>query len=966
MTRRVQFSSQQRVDQPDALAIGTFATQDARRILRTTLMGSDAVAGVDKGRILNGFRVDAFDPGVAPQVIVRLDNGGGNFSSVMAAINNGAGQIDWGQIGGDRDGVGNLEGSAQLIFDFTGQAPAIYQVSMRLQFSPGILDNRAFWNPATNAEFVQPTNTRLLPQWEINLDQSDAEWVLLASVDWDGVSVNTNDIIDLRAFPLEGDPKNTALVVDQWAFPAQTGDADTFGVGDFDRGADRAEVQARGVWAGMRALARQIQDIKGARDSDQRYDWFSRPSSAPGFFDVDNNIATTRTMRMMDTVTFTCADGVTDQGDFTGLDSIFECFKFIQDNPADVPRRITILVKSRGVGTPAFTWTDNITIVDKDIMLIGSGGAVAAGDNNPIGLVQLTAAGPGLVTGNMLTMSNLSSLHMENILLINGTGIPEVVGLIEMSQRSEFSCDNCFITSGNLTDAGAVTLRCPSSNLGIKNSLIVGLCFIGGKPAPSPTPPLNDRDRNWQYGRIENTQFSGHIRFRYDNVDEATADDVWFYANNVRVEGCTFTTVVLAAQVNAATDGMVDLAGCRNMQFSRCNFAYAGDETGVTIKGGTVIPGSQWSQPENISFDDCIFKLALDAEHAGTLSGAGGVSGSLGTGWAINMYAALVGAGSDPLATTLQMPRHIRILGCQFDAGINTATSNGVVSPADAGYVNVLDCKDVHVEGTRFVHWTEPTAGQTTDLQLVVVFQTTTTGKGLGSGIDHAFVDSFIGDWQTISSGKWGDNILMNALRVFDCDRMKIRGSTISALLRGTISSATPEFGALPTALVIQKCTGADVEHNFFVAWREPGSPLNNTCVGLSGDCVGCNFVENRFEGCGGANIIGLAGATQVDCHFTGNRFLVGQDESLFASIIDLTTDTAPLNNNTYIGNSWDFVPGTPNDAIRFQATVGVFQSNALAGGRIVNLSGVGPFASLIGYNNASQEVNLVNGYFII
>ena len=49
----------------------------------------------------------------------------------MGAINQGGGNTDWGQLGGDSDGLGNLEGSAQNLLDFTGQPPGLFDVKVR-------------------------------------------------------------------------------------------------------------------------------------------------------------------------------------------------------------------------------------------------------------------------------------------------------------------------------------------------------------------------------------------------------------------------------------------------------------------------------------------------------------------------------------------------------------------------------------------------------------------------------------------------------------------------------------------------------------------------------------------------------------------------------------------------------------------------------------------------------------------
>ncbi len=969
MTRRVNFSSQQRVDQPDALAIGTFATMDARRILRQTLMGTDANQGVDKGRIIRGFAVEAEDPGVGPRVLVRMQLATGVYSGAMAAINSGAGTLDWGQIAGGADGLGNLEGSAQNLLDFTSQPPGDFDVKLRAVFGPGLKRNRAFWNPASNAEFIQLTPTRLLPQWEIAFqNHTDPEWVTLGRVAWDGVSIAAADITDLREFPLEGTPKPVQLFVDQWSFPAQTGDADNFGVGNFDRGDDRGTVQFPGVWAATRALARQIQDIKGGRDKDLRYDWFSLPASAPGFYADNNNIGTTRTMRMLDTVTFTCADGITDHGDFNGLDSIFNCFKFIADNPTLTPNRITILVKTRSVDSPTFTWSDQISIGgDKSITLVAIGGGAPSSD--PIlDLPQGTAIiiGDTLVSGSMLnfTGSAIGSLHVENITWVS---VLDTVGIISMNQESSFSMKNSTLTSPTFTDdltTVTPTLRCPNTSLVIEDSLLVGLIYIGGKETAPGAPIPEERDLNWTYGRIINTRIFGHTRFRYDDPDGTDEDDAWFYANNISVEGCTFITVV-SNNNSFATVAMVDLAGCRNMRFEQCNFQYAGDETAIRVKSGPVVFGTRWSTPEHITFDDCFFKLSNDSAHPGFQTGAGGAGGTFGTGWAIRLYGEELG-GPDPLVGPDQLPRHIRVEGCRFDAGFNPLTSLDIVSPADAGYISATDTRFSHFSKNRFVNWTTPLPAQNLDTQRLVLFSATTLGATIEGNSDNFFNDNFIGDWHSSGNGagRWGDGN-MNAFMVSVADRIQVRGNVISAFRRG--SSFIPDLTqALPTAMLVQSTLNADISYNQFVGWRVSATPLDNICVGFLSANVGVDFSHNKFVECGGNNIVATAAATLLDCSFTANRFLVGQDTSKFSSCIDFTTLGAGGDFITYVGNSWDYQGahiGVQDPAcVRIDTLFGMFSANQFSNGDAFHPTGTGPFAFFVGWNS-TERLSLVFDY---
>ena len=192
--RIVKWTPQERVDIPDITAMGFLVLGEFRRTVRGAL-------GVVSNSIINGFTVE---PAGVPDttITVKLDNGGA-LSFAYGAEIVGA-RTDYGQLIGGDNSDGNTEGNAQQSIDFTGQPVATYTVKIRFLYSDGANDNRAFWNETGNTEFISAIDTRHLPQYEISITGSGPEWIDLADVVWDNVSIDAGDITDLREGTFEG------------------------------------------------------------------------------------------------------------------------------------------------------------------------------------------------------------------------------------------------------------------------------------------------------------------------------------------------------------------------------------------------------------------------------------------------------------------------------------------------------------------------------------------------------------------------------------------------------------------------------------------------------------------------------------------------------------------------------------------------------------------------------------------
>ncbi len=977
MTRRVNFSPQQRVDQPDAQAISAFAAMDARRYARVLFMGTADVAS-DTGRVIRGFKVVAEDDGVSPRIIVKLNNGPNDLSAFMGAQSQGAGLTDWGQLGGDQDGLGNLEGSAQNLLDFTGAPTQSYEVKIRTTFVPGQLDNRAFWNPAANVEFTKPTNTRLLPQWEIAFENhSDPEWVLLAEVDWQGAVVNTVDITDLRKFPIEGQPVNTTVIAEQWSHALQS-DGDTLGVGDFDRNEDRGDSGAaiNALWESNRALARQLQDIKGGRESDLRFDWFSRIFAAPARLAADPASKLTRTMRTMDVVTFTCSDGTTDQGDFNGLSAVYDCFKYIEDNGANLPQSIDIVVKSRALGNPSdFTWAQQVTITDKSIRLRAVGGASTAFNtpdvwntpHNPT--VILTA---GMTTGGTaaIVMTGRGSLHLENIFFL---GVPDrTMGIISCAITCAFSCKSA-VLSGFPGDDAEPVLRVPSQHLDIEHSFISGTSYIGGRAVPDSAtlfgPPggIHREDTQWQGGRITDSALLGLVRFKHSDFVLAggAESDPWKFANSLVCDNVKFLESA-DAQTDFSADGQVDMRGCRNMDFRNCQYTYHGDQTCVRISRVIVSSLALFRESENIHFDNCQWKLDRHAEHDGFVSGAGGVSGAEGTGWAVY-------AGNENNVETINFQEVVSGVyfdSCDFQAGVavdgTDPASVPVETPCDAGYIRIFNCRDVWIDKCKFRAWGQPGAVlQNLDIQSLVALQGSAGGLAVGGArgmhcTNSTFQPAFGAPGSADDFSTLARFICLSVLGVIESwadDNDFNAGSSV------TVAGASIKTPPLPSALVLTNTIEARACGNTFNAWRDAATPLLNTCVGLLGVNSRLTIHGNEFNDCGGANIVCEVNELHSFLDVSRNDFNVGSDGALFDSCLD--TDTFATGGTVLrcIGNRWNYT-GADHPAVRMVEDEGAIVSNWFTDGEIKHGSGAGAKVLLLGFEVVgATDLNVVGAY---
>ena len=945
MTRRVNFSADQRVDLPEIQALQQFLTEDDRRFLRMCLLGR----AQSENRVIRGFKVEPESP-VSARVLVVHDLGAPGESAFVGAENLG-GVFEHGALAGGIDGAGNLEGAAQLLLDFSAQPAATYDVKVRLTYTTGIADNRAFWNPSTKKEVVRQTDTRKLPQWQIAFQgHADPDWVLLASVVWNGVSIAAADITDKRRFAIEGMANPTGAA--PWSHAAQD---ETTGVGDFPRSDTRDDptVGAFGVWEALGALARQIQDLKGQREGDQRFDWYSRVFAPPGFRTgaVPKPDEYTKSLRSIDTVTFTVADGDTEGADFMGQYALVECFKFIQDNAAELPGRILVMVKDRQTTTHVYGWNQNIVIPDKHIGLIGvQGGTVSTATPTlfQVGEGQIAVGVQTTVDTVALKFTGSGGLYCENLMFYDDVEGGAQLSHIEVDPRGYFQARNVTIAVNAAPNEARPQLRCGSERLVLDQCRLSGAFFIGGRSATAF--PINGENDNFHTGgSVQNSTITGLLRLRHKAAP--VVGEQLLYAHGIRFERTTFVPTTLAAPV---VFGQVDARGARQLTWHDCHFLYLGDQD--CLRFGDMDLGGVFVASRDMRVTENIFKMQFSATHAGFVGGAGGVNGTEGTGWAIKSWP------SSPVSVRTQICKGLNIAGNRFSPDESLAFID--TSP-DAGCVALADAREVWLDKNDVREWTLP-RNSVGDTQILFLVTASLTGGPVGGGQSTWIRGNYIGDWREAAVGQaWGAvGQFLNCLRIGPfANGVKVHGNVISAVAEdGTVIDPS---GAHSAAVVFDS-VDVEFEYNRFLLWRSATDPLDSTCVGIGGILLDVRFTDNNFVACGGANIHALAGII-IGLYVNNNHFLVGPTDTLFHSAVDLGIGATLIDNAHFKSNTWNYDSGGAvtkfalrlGPAIHFSVVGNYFPDgnirHATAGGL--------PTAFSHGYAAGVPDLNFINAY---
>jgi hypothetical protein len=631
--RLVRYSPQERVDLPDITAMSFLPLGEFRRAVRGLVIGPNAASPPTHDNfIIRGF---AAEPSGVPDAIVTVrlvpTTGGGRPLGFAIGAEDLTARIDFGQLIGGEDQAGNTEGNATATFDFTGQPLATYRLQLRFTYQEGVNDNRAFWDAATNTEFIAAEDTRFLPAYALGISVSPGSlgdaWIPIADVVWDGASIDGADITDIRTFLFEG------------AAPFGDSAQDTYAaIPDFDRSDTRATDGLNEIYPALRALARQIVDIKG-QDSSGDFNWYAR-THAP-FSDTNSALAVeqTKSLATVDVTTYTIGDGVSTFGDFNGASGLETCLQHLEDLAAQNPEHVRIVLKANAAAF--FTWNITtqhfITNIGR-LEIIGRGGSPSGRTRIDISTV------PG--TGSALSMTT-GDLYLENL----DTG-----GAAPTNDIAAFGTNsggaivvNCRIDGSDQGTFGAAVFG-DSNKTRILNSVINGRIFINGLPITS-TP-----DSKAEGALIENCEVNGAIELEHSGIDDI-ATGLTVRNSEIRLDDTS----------GFGLRGAIDVGAAQFVRVENSTIRFVFDFDGIhALEDGT-------REPTDITIVDTLF---VSSSTSGSHAAGAGANGADGTGWGI-----FVGT-----AGTNSAVGRIRADGCRFS----------MVS-VDAGGIFVENSRDTRV-----------------------------------------------------------------------------------------------------------------------------------------------------------------------------------------------------------------------------------------------------------------------------
>lgn len=602
--RLVRWESQERVDLPDMTALSFLVLGEFRRTMREFIVGLP-VGGNEKF-IIRGFEVE---PSAVPdtRIRVRADDGvADRLGAAILAENLGSFTED-GQLVGGTDSAGALEGQAQQIIDFTGQPAATYIVEVRFTYGQGANDNRAFWNPGVNSEFIASMDTRHEPQWQIQIvgAATGGEWLPIGSVVWDGVGpITTSEITDTRPFVFEG----TAGSFEEAAQTTASTSAP-----DFSRLATRGvkTVTVDTIVKMCQALARQVRDLKGADDNNM-WNWWNYPFKPLDPTDL-LTAGQTKNLRSVDTVTFTVGDGATAWGDFNGATGLQDCLDHIVAIPAaNRPGRIRIVLKTDDPN--AFTWTitdttyvfstaSNFTAVE----IIG-GGADGSGTGTARAEVSVSIA------ASAQTVFAASEFVLRNVqFTLTGAGTTN-----RFFTAERMHIENSRILGDTATNAEFTLRMIDDRRTRIINSQIEGRVLIY-RDGASPGGTLHDSQEVSLFANSEFTECQ--IR-----TSPTAAGD--HSMGSLSIVDCRI--VGRAAAPYTGSPACVYLQGAQNVLVEGCRITHHADEDG--IRAENYVGSVNTMPPFHVVIRRNVVLMDGTATHA---SGAG-TNGANGTGW--NVY----------------------------------------------------------------------------------------------------------------------------------------------------------------------------------------------------------------------------------------------------------------------------------------------------------------------------------------
>ncbi len=715
----VRYTSQERVDLPDITAMSFLVLGEFRRTIRSLLQGPGAVPPAPDARVVRGFAVTPAGP-PDTTVTVTMDPGGGAAVGVAISAENLGAVTDHGQLVGGRDSAGALEGQALQVLDFTGQPADTYTIEMRavnLDSSTGENDNRAFWNPATNAEFIAEIDTRFLPQWEAQFTTTPVagdEWITLATVVWDTVSIDGGDITDLRALLFEGSTPFFAAT--QAAYAA---------LPDFDRGVARATTGVNEVYPVLRALGRQIADLKG-QDSVGQFNWFNRTYGPP---DLGAALGIqTKSLRTVDTVMFTVGDGATSFGDFNGATGLEDCLQHIEDLGSNAPNSIEIVCKSRSSAVPTpFTWpvtTAHAMNASVDRLVIDFLGNRMDADHpvstsaiEIVGELEIRNLVMDTAPANDATIFEATRLMLFNCRIIGTeSASPEPVVIGSVASVIEDCVLNGIVEFTNPNAAPSGTDNFFEVPVRMRGSRVQGVIEVttrttGEKPLPLHMSNCVVRmGRTDGYGRsaaIDINQNAGsviegcEVTYVPDVDGITTSVSAGVSGSELRIDNCRFIHSDVAA---SGTGGRaIDLNTTDRVSITNCVFEMDTNDGGaihinncedVLIRGcnfrGFDVTGRAAADPA-ISLDSGVDKVTIES--------------CLFDGWEPNVGA---GTGRTILATASAVIDQLTVHGCDFRSCGGYCVKVSLATSCDLGVLNDNSVRVDEADGLGFdvENWT--------------------------------------------------------------------------------------------------------------------------------------------------------------------------------------------------------------------------------------------------------------------
>ena len=802
--RLVRYSAQQRVDVPDITAMSALVLGEFRRTIRGLVQGP-AGGGLYPVGVVRGFAVvEAGPPDSTVEVII--DPGAGDLGFAIGAEDLGS-HADYGQLMGGKGITGAVEGNATLSFDFTGQPVATYRVQARFVYQDGVNDNRAFWDEGADSEFVTATNTRRLPAIELGIAVSPtslgAEWIPLADVAWGGATVTTADITDVRDFVFEGTVG---------AFDAAT-QAGPGGMPDISRSTDRAANGINEILPALRGLARQVQDLKG-QDASGNFNWYGR---VPRPFDDTNSTlpaTQTKSLRTVDTVTYTVGDGVTTWGDFNGATGLEDCLQHLEDLGAQRPNAIEVVLKTNELPFFAWTLTSQHDFRTDDIRLTirAQGGQQAVIDASGM------AANEWVILGSTQSVIILKGLVM-GAPFSNNSGIAFVGDGVTPAGGGVIKAYDCSFLGDTSVSANPV-LSGDFNQMEIVNCDIQGVVQVTGYNNTQGFVASAG-------GVIRNCSFQeGGIR----GLVSTSGGDSW--AVQMLVENCEFEVTETS---RLGLNGVLDLGAPVGWTIRDCRINYQGDMDGIHIRYDTA---SGTKAAQHVKIDNCV----ITQETTGTHAVDGGTNGTDGTGWGIYLDGASGGGRAGDMAIT----------DCRF-VGANIIDAGGLFMNSPLG-VSVRGCQ-----------WAFSGHDSGAGTRYSAVYITAASGD---TEINTYFSDCTIRDWITTTANRVQQTrgFYLNNVADVSFSNCNIDGGSFTTPIARNATYTALYLNGGCEDIKIVACT--------FENW-EGDTGANSRCiVSGTGNIEKVIISASRFRENGGFAVNLNAAATLGQVSIVGNAFL--------------------------------------------------------------------------------------------